>query len=186
MYKHQILSLHTPMFIAAKRSRGMRGLRRGMGAAIPLQLSVDSPQMIVGQAAKFRLIGAPPNSEIYWSSYKNGAATGELNASYQQFTEANGTAEIVFTPEADHVGKWVKEILLKDGAGQIYTAMVQFSVFPATSVQTTTATPTPTSTSFLDTLTEGGFNIGGTFIPYLWAGGAAIAGYFLFAKGKGR
>lgn len=184
MRTHHILALHAPMFVSARRLRGMRGLRRGMGAAIPLQLSVDSPQMFVGQTANFRLIGAPPNSEIYWSSYKNGAATGELNASYHQFTEANGTAEIPFTPEATHVGKWVKEILLKDAAGQIYTAMVQFSVFPAASVPSTTPAPAPASTDFLDTLTSGSFNVAGYNIPYLWAIGGGIAGYFLFFKRK--
>lgn len=150
---------------------------RGLGGAIPITLRIDSPVQRVGQKGRYLIIGAPPNSEIFWSSYKDGVATGELNASYGHTTEANGTASIEMgAPWAeDQQGAWIKEILIKDESGQIYTAMTTFNVYPAISTQPTTSTVS--SGGILSTT----FDIGGTSIP-VWVPLAAVAAFALMRR----
>lgn len=173
-------NLHFPMAVGGARYK--RSPRRSLGASIPIQLTVDTPIMTVGRESHFRIVGAPPSSQIYWSSYKNGKATGELNAGYGQFTEANGTAELAYTPAAGDVGNWTKEILVQDGAGSNYTAIVQYTVAAAASTLPATTSTTPTRQgNFLDNLTKDGFFIGNTFIPYLYAAAGGLA-FFLFLK----
>lgn len=164
------IHLHAPMMI------GFRSNWRGLRGDIPIQLGVDSPYMTVGKEAHFRIINAPPNAKILWSSYKNGAATGELNAYYNQDTGANGSADLTWTPTADNVGNWVKSVLVQDAAGKNYTAMVQFTVAPASAVSSgTVAAPAP-APSFWDSIPGGGFYVGSTYIPYLVAiGGGLLA-----------
>lgn len=153
-------------------------VRSGLNGAIPITLRIDSPVQRVGQKGAYAIIGAPPNAAIYWSSYKDGVATGELNASYGHTTEANGTAEISMSaPWSDtEIGSWIKEILVKDVNGQTYTAMTAFSVYPA--VQGPTATG---ESSASDNLLTSSFQIGGLSIP-LWAPIAAIAAFALWRK----
>lgn len=150
---------------------------RGLNGAIPITLRIDSPVQRVGQKGRYLIIGAPPNSEIYWSSYKDGVATGELNASYGHKTEANGTASIEMgAPWAeDQQGAWIKEILLRDESGQIYTAMTTFHVYPAISTQP--ATSTASSGGILSTT----FDLGGTAVP-VWIPVAAIAAIALIRR----
>ena len=136
----------------------------GFGAVIPISLEIDSPYQIVGRKGKFRIIGAPPGAEIYWSSYKDGVATGELNSSYGQKVEANGTAELEQSWTPEQVGNWVKEILVQDADGTNYTAMVQFTVLPAT--QPGVAAPE-------ESWFEKGFTVGGVKIPY-WLAGVGV------------
>jgi len=149
---------------------------RGLGGAIPITLRIDSPVQRVGQKGKYLIIGAPPNSEIFWSSYKNGVATGELNASYGHRTEANGTASIdMGAPWSDdQQGAWIKEILIKDEAGQIYTAMTTFNVYPA--ISTEPATSAASGGGILSTT----FDLGGTSIP-VWLPLAAVV-VFAFSR----
>lgn len=181
--------LHVPMLVSVARS--LRSYRPGLGAGIPIQLSVDQPIMMVGKTAHFRILGAPPNQPIYWSSYKNGAATGELNAGYGDRTAANGTADLAFTPRAEDVGAWVKEVLVQDAAGNNYTAMVTFSVqgaaagAPAGSAGGAVAPKSAAPAGgFFDQLTSGGFTVGGIFIPYIAA--IAVGGVGLLVLSKRR
>lgn len=179
------INLFLPQLVSRRRVRSGIGLGdlAGLGASIPIQLSVDQPVMQVGKEARFRIVGAPPNATIYWSSYKNGQSTGELNASYNQRTEQNGTAELPYTPSAEQVGNWSKSVLIIDGEGKNYTAMVQYQVREAASIPTGNDTPLPApSSGFLDTLLNEGFYLGSTFIPYvLIAGGLGV---FIFLKKK--
>jgi hypothetical protein len=94
---------------------------------------VNNPIQRVGEKATFLIIGAPPGAPIYWSSYKNGVATGELNADYGHRTESNGTAQIEMSSPwtAEQTGDWIKEILIQDSTGNNYTAMVVYRVVPA-------------------------------------------------------
>jgi len=142
---------------------------RGLGGAIPITLRIDSPVQRVGEKGRYLIVGAPPDSEIFWSSYKDGTATGELNASYGHKTASNGTASIDMGAPwaADQTGNWIKEVLIKDASGQLYTAMTSFTVYPA--VQASQPT---TRTS--DGLLSSSFTIGGVSIP-AWAPLAAIA-----------
>jgi len=163
------------MAIGQARYRGLRG-------SIPIQLTVDTPQMVPGREAHFRIVGAPPNQPIYWSSYKNGQSTRELNASYGQVTEANGTAEIPYTPTGGDVGSWVKEILVQDGAGNNYTAMVQYIVAPAPAPVSSPITTSRSGSGFLDRLMNEGFYLGNTFIPYLYAGVGGVAAFYFLKR----
>ena len=145
---------------------------RGLGGAIPITLRIDSPVQRVGEKGQYLIIGAPPNSEIFWSSYKDGVATGELNASYGHRTESNGTASIEMGApwSTDQTGNWIKEILIKDESGQIYTAMTTFTVYPA--IQATSQPTTQTSGGLLSST----FEVGGVSIP-VWAPLAALAAF---------
>jgi len=179
-------TLHAAMLASAVRQkyRGLRTGLSGLGASIPIQLTVDQSIMTVGKTARFRIIGAPANQQIYWSSYKNGQATGELNAGYGDRTAANGTADLPFTPRAEDVGSWVKEVLVQDAGGNNYTALVQFGVQSAAAAATAgVAAPPPSSGGgFLDKLTNDGFNIGGIFIPYVAALAVGGVGFLLISK----
>lgn len=172
MYTHQIQNLHAPMFAA----RGLRGLSAG----IPISLTIDTPYQTVGKPGKMRIIGAPPAATVFWSSYKNRQSTGEFNASYNQKTEANGTAEFEITWTADQVGTWVKEILIQDPAGNNYTAMVEFRVDEAVPVSTTTP-PAATATSGITDFLQQGFYLGSTLIPY-WIPIAGIGVWAFLGK----
>jgi hypothetical protein len=150
-------------------------LSGGLAAPLPITLRINSPYQVVGGKAIYTVIGAPPGGDVYWSSYKNGVATGELNASYGHKIEPNGTAQIESGAwTSDQTGDWIKEILIKDTSGQVYTAMVAFAVRPAAE---TVATPTP---SRVPKLFSVGFELGGITIPF-WA--IAVGG-FLFLRGR--
>jgi len=135
---------------------------RGLGAPIPITLRIDRPVQTVGEKATFAIIGAPPGAPIFWSSYKNGVATGELNADYGHRTESNGTAQIQMTQPwtADQAGDWIKEILIQDGAGNNYTAMVVFRVVPAP-----VAAPAPAPATSGGGLLSGSFRVAGIDVP---------------------
>lgn len=145
-------------------------LSGGLAAPLPITLRINSPYQLVGGKATYTVIGAPPNAEIYWSSYKNGVATGELNASYGQKIEPNGTAQIESGAwTSDQVGDWIKEILIKDSTGNLYTAMVAFSVRSATDTAESVSSRTPD-------LLSAGIDLGGFNIP-LWA--IVVSGFLL-------
>jgi hypothetical protein len=104
----------------------------GLGEAVPLQLTIDTPYQTVAGTPRFTLIGAPPGATILWSSYKDGVATAEFNASYGQLVEANGTARLDGGPwTAADVGNWTKEVLIQSPDGTNNRAMVQFRVSAA-------------------------------------------------------
>lgn len=149
---------------------------RGLGEAIPIRLVIDSPVQTVGQRGTYRIIGAPPGAEIFWSSYKNGVATGELNSSYGHTIEPNGTASISMgSPWTDdQTGNWIKEILVKDASGNISTAMVPFTVVGAGSGAPAAA---PASTNPLTS----SINIAGINIP-MWVPVAAVVAVVAMKK----
>lgn len=135
---------------------------RGLGAPIPITLRVNNPIQRVGEKATFLIIGAPPAAPIYWSSYKNGVATGELNADYGHRIEANGTAKIEMSSPwtADQAGDWIKEILIQDSTGNNYTALAVFRVVPAP-----VAAPAPAPATSGGGLLSGSFRVAGVDVP---------------------
>lgn len=121
---------------------------KGLGAvSIPISLRINNPVQQVGREGHFYISNAPPNSKIYWTSFKDGKYTGEENSYYGDQTQANGSADIVWTPLADHTGDWIKIVLVQDGEGKNYYGQVQFRVLPS-DVQQATA-----DQSFLPTYT---------------------------------
>lgn len=177
IYPHSQAILFYPQIVssALQRRGGMRGL---LGIApIPIQLTVDRAIMTAGQAAKFRIIGAPPNKEIRWSSFKNGQSTGELNAYYGDKTENNGTAEITFTPDEGMIGNWTKTVLVQDDAGNNYTALVNYQVQPAAAA--VIQSPGANVQSGFDKIINGGFYLGSYFVSYPIAAGGLFLAYML-------
>jgi hypothetical protein len=55
-----------------------------------LTLSVDKPLYGIGEVTLYTVSGAQPNSQILWSSWKGGVSTGEVNAFYGDYTDAQG------------------------------------------------------------------------------------------------
>jgi hypothetical protein len=135
---------------------------RGLGAPIPITLRIDNPIQQVGGKATFLIIGAPPGAPVYWSSYRNGVATGELNADYGHRVEANGTAKIEMSSPwtAEQAGDWIKEILIQDSTGNNYTAMAVFRVVPAP-----VAAPAPAPATSGGGLLSGSFRVAGVDVP---------------------
>lgn len=153
----------------------------GLGEAVPLQLTIDTPYQVVAGAPKFTLIGAPPGATILWSSYKDGIATAEFNASYGQLVEANGTARLDGGPwTAADVGTWTKEVLIQSPDGANNRAMVQFRVSAASS-PTTPASPSaqPVGSFWENPL----FSIG-DFEVTPAAAGIGLAALYFFTKKK--
>jgi hypothetical protein len=153
----------------------------GLGEALGLQLTINSPLQRVGEAPIFTLIGAPPGATVLWSSYKDGIATGEFNSGYNQTVEANGTARLTGGNwTADQVGLWTKEVLIQDAAGNNNRAMIQFRVVPAS----VTAVPstTPVAASGQDWLSTPLFSIGTFEVTPLTALVGFGALYFLTKK----
>lgn len=144
---------------------------------IVLSLGVDKRRYEVGEAPKYIVQAGIPGSNVYWTSFKNGIATGEQNADYGQVIGANGTAELVGGPwtETD-VGNWEKQALVvtPDGAQQ---ELVQtfFSVVPKASATANTTVPASTAPSWL----SGDTDILGTVVPLppivVYVGGGFLA-----------
>ena len=152
--------------------------RRGFAGPIPITLRIDNPVQRVGGKATFAIIGAPPGAPIYWSSYRNGVATGELNADYGHRTESNGTAQIQMNSpwNSDQTGDWIKEILIQDASGNNYTAMVVYRVLP----EAPAAAPAPAPAT-AGGLLGGSFRVAGVEIPY-WLPLAAVGAVLIARK----
>jgi|HubBroStandDraft_3_1064219.scaffolds.fasta_scaffold01537_3 hypothetical protein len=79
-------------------------------AAAALSLSVDRTTAMAGESTVYHVEGAPPNSPIYWSSWRNGASTGEVDVYYGHNTDAQGGWTALASPWLPgHVGIWVKQ-----------------------------------------------------------------------------
>lgn len=151
----------------------------GLGDAVPLQLTIDTPYQVVGGAPKFTLIGAQPGATILWSSFKDGVQTAEFNSSYGQLVEANGTARLdggAWTT-AD-IGTWTKEVLIQSPDGVNNRAMVQFRVSAAPATAGTPTTPQPAAGNFWENPL---FQIGDFPVTPLVAGFGLVVLY-LFTK----
>lgn len=128
-----------------------------LGEAVALRLSINSPLQRVGETPTYTLTGAPPGQQIYWTSYKNGIFTGELNSGYGQIVEANGTAKLAAGGpwREEDIGTWQKTATFSDGS----SAIVNFQVVPSTvspSPSQPPSTNVPPSNWFADPL----FSIG--------------------------
>lgn len=157
---------------------GVQRALNGLAGALPLQLTIDSPRQVVGGKASYRLYGAPPGAGIRWTSYKNGAATGETDAVYPgQTVEANGTVEL--TSEAwrtDDIGEWVKEVKVVAEDGTVSPAYVRFTVSAAP------VAPAPGAAAYQPASDSALFYLGDTAITPLMAGIGLVLLYFVFGK----
>lgn len=86
-------------------------------------IATNSSSYSVGQAPYYVVSGSP-NSPIYWSSWQNGASTGETDTFYGHYTDGNGYWQgHGGSWQPQHVGSWTKQVRI--GAN---TSSVSFSV----------------------------------------------------------
>lgn len=158
----------------------------GFLGEILLSLGTDKRRYEVGDAPKYIVQAGIPGSQVFWTSFKNGVATGEHNADYGQVVGANGTAELSGGAWTDSdVGNWEKQALVvtPDGSSQ---QLVQtfFSVAP----KATTTTPSP-ATDNTPGLFSGETDLFGYTIPLppvvVYGGGGYLA-YQLFTSFFGK
>jgi len=152
--------------------------------ALSLSLSTDKRRYETGDAPKYILQAGLPGSRVLWTSFKNGAATGEFNADYSQTIGANGTAELLGGAWLDaDAGQWEKQALViaPDGTQSLVQAF--FTVSPKT---TGTATPAPVVGN-VPGLFSGETDLFGVTIPLppvVVYGGGGLLLYSMFFKGK--
>src|SRR5262245_23469442 len=93
-------------------------------------LATDRTVYEVGQSPVYTVTGKP-NSPIFWSSWKDGVSTGEVDAHYGQITDANGNWTGAGGPwqPGDVSSNFVKQAKV-DGK----TAHVQLEILPAGSL----------------------------------------------------
>jgi hypothetical protein len=79
-------------------------------SATPFKLRVDRTTYVPGEAPRYTIEGAAPGMPITWSSWKDGASSGEVNANYGQVTNgAGGWSAVGGAWTTSHRGLWVKE-----------------------------------------------------------------------------
>jgi hypothetical protein len=89
-------------------------------------LTVDRPSPMIGESTVYQITGAPANSEILWSSWKNGVSTGEVDADYGQATDAHGNWNALAGPwPAGQVGSWVKQATIAGTQTSVSFAVVE-------------------------------------------------------------
>jgi len=89
-------------------------------------LCVNRQSYAVGEFTTYTITNAPPNSPIFWSSWKDGVSTGEENANYGHRTNASGQwSATAGMWEMAHVGLWKKQATV---GGRSF--VVSFRVMP--------------------------------------------------------
>lgn len=117
-----------------------------LGALAGLSFSVDRSAYAVGDKPVYRITGAAPGGKIAWTSYRDGQATGEYQASYGQYVDEAGNATLQAGQpwDASHLGQWQKHVIIippEWPSGSLENAQVSFSVGE---VAANSPTPTPT------------------------------------------
>lgn len=122
---------HATMFSATRISlmAGVLMITAGFGArsvAATKVLTVNSSVYQVGESTTYVVKGAPANSAILWSSWKDGVSTGEVDTNYGQRTNAFGNWTAVAGAWTESlIGSWKKQARI---GNQVYT--VTFQVQP--------------------------------------------------------
>lgn len=149
-----------------------------LGEAIALKLQINSPLQRVGETPTYLLTGAPPGQTIAWTSYKNGEFTGELNSTYGQVVEANGTARLAAGGpwREEDIGTWQKIATFSDGS----SAIVNFQVVPASAAPSPSPSPMPGAAGS-SWLSDPLFSIG-TFDVTPGIAALALGGLWLLTK----
>ncbi len=75
-----------------------------------MQLTLNKTIYNAGETPTYTISGAPPNTDVLWSSWKDGVSTGEVDAFYGHTTNAlgnlPGVAGYAWAPR--NAGSWVK------------------------------------------------------------------------------
>src|SRR3989344_1137832 len=74
-----------------------------------LSLNINTTAYLVGEAPTYTISGATPNSQIKWSSTRNGSSTGENSAYYGQITNGSGYWQGSGASwQSSQLGQWTK------------------------------------------------------------------------------
>lgn len=132
-----------------------------LGFLAGLSFSMDKQSYLVGQKPIYRISGAVPGSQIAWTSYKDGVATGEYQAFYGDYVDQDGNATIVAVQPWDtsHIGSWEKHAIIIPPTwpnGTLENGRFEFTVAgvgtpDVTPIPTPTPTPTPSPIPPLET-----------------------------------
>jgi len=151
-------------------------------AGISLTLGTDKRRYEVGEVPKYILQAGIPGSRVVWTSFKNGAATGEFNADYGSVIGANGTAELSGNAWTDaDAGQWEKQALViaPDGTQQLVQTF--FTVSPKAATISSAPAPATGAASWL----SGETDLFGATIPLppvvTYVGGGLLAVWALKA-----
>ena len=96
-----------------------------------LSIRTDKANYRIGETPTYIITGGDPGGSIAWTSNLDGVGTGEYQAQYGQFLDANGNATLVAGGPwtNDYIGYWKKEILVTDPTDNSQdVARVNFSV----------------------------------------------------------
>lgn len=137
-----------------------------LGFLAGLSFSMNKAAYAVGETPIYRITGARPGSQIAWTSYLNGQATGEYQAFYGQLVDSNGNATITAAQpwDASHIGQWQKHVIIIPPEwpnGSLENAQASFSVGEV-ATQTNPPPNTPTPTYPTQTPSGGGGILSGT------------------------
>jgi hypothetical protein len=79
------------------------------------RFTVTPDHVQIGSTSVFQITGAPPNSPIKWSSWRNGPSTGEVEIFYGSYTDAQGNWSETQGPwPAGYEGYWIKQAIIGD------------------------------------------------------------------------
>jgi hypothetical protein len=148
-----------------------------MGA---ITFTMDKPAYAIGEFPTYRITGAPPGAIIAWTSFKDGAATGEYQADYGHRIGSDGSwsATAVQPWAATDAGLWQKQAVVISSRNSpndtIETAQYFFSVGAPAGVE-----PAPGGG---DSLFDSSINLFGAQIPVI--GLIAVGGVALLVMSR--
>jgi hypothetical protein len=91
-----------------------------------LSLTVDRVRYQVGQSPLYTVRNAAPDTPIYWSSFRNGVSTGEVNSFYGHYTNSAGFFRAYGGAwTTDNIGDWVKEVSIGGDVASVSFKVVQ-------------------------------------------------------------
>lgn len=154
-----------------------------MFGAIGVSLETNKTFYAVGDTPTYIVRAAIPGSQIAWTSFKDGVATGEFNANYGQVVGANGTAELVAGGPwtAADVGRWEKQAVVIAPDGSTSIAQVKFVVTETAPAATPPTQPSPIPTT--DFWREPIFSLGDLEVTPIIAA-VGLGALYLFTKGR--
>jgi hypothetical protein len=99
-----------------------------------MRLTMQCDSFITDDYPVYTIKNAPPNSPIYWSSTVNTVSTGETNAFYNQYTDANGSFTVQGGNFNGPYGMWVKTVTVGSQTAQyaFNVEEIQYNGFPWT------------------------------------------------------
>ena len=118
----------------------------GAVCGVSVAVSTDKNSYTEGEVPQFTVTGAPPNAQILWSSWKNGASTGEVDVFYGHVTDATGSwTALAGAWLAEHGGNptasWVKQAKIGTAVANAQFTVMRISAAQPSCPQTINGLP---------------------------------------------